>query len=70
METIEAYDCGIPVEKWPISDPSRLPGVQERVVRRFSRWVAGEDLAAQEQLLQQSLAVQQLMDQIKDQIGY
>ena len=70
MERIEAYDCGIPCDKWPISDPSKLPGVQERVVRRFSRWVAGEDLAENERLTQESLAVQQLMDQIKDQIGY
>ena len=70
MESIEAYDCGIPVDKWPISDPSKLPGVQERVVRRFSRWVAGEDLESQQRLLQESLAVQQLMDQIKEQIGY
>ena len=70
MESIEAYDCGIVCEKWPVSDPSQLPGVQERVVRRFSRWVAGEDLESQQRLLQESLAVQQLMDQIKDQINY
>ena len=70
MQTIEAYDCGIPCDKWPVSDPSRLPGVQERVVRRFSRWVAGEDLESQQRLLQESLAVQQLMDQIKEQIFY
>ena len=70
METVEVYDCGIPVEKWPVADPSRLPGVQERVVRRFSRWVAGEDLESQQRLLRESLAVQQLMDDVKLQIGY
>lgn len=70
MENVEAYDCGIPVEKWPVADPSRLPGVQERVVRRFSRWVAGEDLEAQRRLLRESLTVQQLMDDVKLQIGY
>lgn len=70
METVEAYDCGICFDKWPVADPAKLPGVQERVVRRFSRWVAGEDLAENERLMRQSLVVQQLMDQIKDQIGY
>lgn len=70
METTEAYDCGIPVDKWPIADPSKLPGVQERVVRRFSRWVAGEDLAENARLMEETLAVLQLMDQIKEQINY
>ena len=47
-----------------------LPGVQERVVRRFDRWVRGEDLAAQQRLLQQSLTVQRLIEEAHRQIGY
>lgn len=70
MESIEEYDCGIVCDKWPIANPAVLPGVQERVVRRFDRWVAGEDLAENERLLQESLIVQQLIEEAHHQMGY
>lgn len=70
MDTCEEYDCGISCPGWPIANPAMLPGVQERVVRRFDRWVCGEDLAAQQRLLQQSLTVQRLIEEAHRQIGY
>lgn len=70
MDTCEEYDCGIACPGWPIANPAMLPGVQERVVRRFDRWVRGEDLAAQQRLLQQSLTVQKLIEEAHRQIGY
>ena len=70
MDTCEEYDCGIACPGWPIANPAMLPGVQERVVRRFDRWVHGEDLAAQERLLQESLTVQKLIGQTHRQMGY
>lgn len=70
MNTCEEYDCGISCPGWPIANPAMLPGVQERVVRRFDRWVRGEDLAAQQRLLQQSLTVQRLIEEAHRQIGY
>ena len=70
MDTCEEYDCGIACPGWPIANPAMLPGVQERVVRRFDRWVRGEDLAAQERLLRESLTVQRLIEQAHRQIGY
>ena len=70
MDTCEEYDCGIACPGWPIANPAMLPGVQERVVRRFDRWVHGEDLAAQERLLQESLTVQKLIGQAHRQMGY
>lgn len=70
MDTCEEYDCGIACPGWPIANPAMLPGVQERVVRRFDRWVRGEDLAAQQRLLQQSLTVQRLIEEAHRQIGY
>lgn len=70
MDTCEEYDCGISCPGWPIANPAMLPGVQERVMRRFDRWVRGEDLAAQQRLLQQSLTVQRLIEEAHRQIGY
>ena len=70
MDTCEEYDCGIACPGWPIANPAMLPGVQERVVRRFDRWVHSEDLAAQERLLQESLTVQKLIGQAHRQMGY
>ena len=70
MDTCEEYDCGISCPGWPIANPAMLPGVQERVVRRFDRWVRGEDLAAQQRLLRESLTVQRLIEQAHRQIGY
>ena len=70
MDTCEEYECGISCPGWPIANPAMLPGVQERVVRRFDRWVRGEDLAAQQRLLQQSLTVQKLIEEAHRQIGY
>lgn len=70
MDTCEEYECGIACPGWPIANPAMLPGVQERVVRRFDRWVRGEDLAAQQRLLQQSLTVQRLIEEAHRQIGY
>lgn len=70
MDTCEEYDCGISCPGWPIANPAMLPGVQERVVRRFDRWVRGEDLAAQQRLLQQSLTVQRLIEEAHRKIGY
>ena len=70
MDTCEEYDCGISCPGWPIANAAMLPGVQERVVRRFDRWVRGEDLAAQQRLLQQSLTVQRLIEEAHRQIGY
>lgn len=70
MNTTEEYDCGIICDKWPIANPAVLPGVQERMVRRFDRWIAGEDLAENERLLQESLIVQQLIEEAHRQIGY
>ncbi len=70
MNTCEEYDCGISCPGWPIANPAMLPGVQERVVRRFDRWVRGEDLSAQQRLLQQSLTVQRLIEEAHRQIGY
>ena len=70
MDTCEEYDCGISCPGWPIANPAMLPGVQERVVRRFDRWVHGEDLSEYERLLQQSLTVQRLIEEAHRQIGY
>ena len=70
MDTCEEYDCGITCEKWPIANPSVLPGVQERVVRAFDRWVAGENLAENERLLQETLTVQKLIEEAHRQMGY
>ena len=70
MDTCEEYECGISCPGWPIANPAMLPGVQERVVRRFDRWVRGEDPAAQQRLLQQSLTVQRLIEEAHRQIGY
>jgi len=70
MDTREEYECGIACDRWPIPNPAMLPGVQERVARRFARWAAGEDLAENERLLQESLIVQKLMDEARRQIGY
>ena len=70
MDTCEEYECGISCPGWPIANPAMLPGVQERVVRRFDRWVRGEDLAAQQRLLLQSLTVQRLIEEAHRQIGY
>lgn len=70
MTEIQELDCGIPVEKWPIANPAVLPGVQQRVIERFDRWVAGEDLAENQRLLNQSLTVQQLIEKAQKQIGY
>lgn len=70
MDTCEEYECGIACPGWPIANPAMLPGVQERVVRRFDRWVRGEDLAAQQRLLQQSLTVQRLIEEAHRQMGY
>ena len=70
MDICEEYDCGISCPGWPIANAAMLPGVQERVVRRFDRWVRGEDLAAQQRLLQQSLTVQRLIEEAHRQIGY
>ena len=64
------FSTGISCPGWPIANPAMLPGVQERVVRRFDRWVRGEDLAAQQRLLQQSLTVQELIEEAHRQIGY
>lgn len=69
MDTCEEYECGIACPGWPIANPAMLPGVQERVVRRFDRWVRGEDLAAQQRLLQ-SLTVQRLIEEAHRQMGY
>ena len=64
------YDCGIPVEKWPIANPAVLPGVQQRVIERFDRWVKGVDLEENQRLLRQSLTVQKLIEEAQKQIGY
>lgn len=70
LDASEEYDCGIPCDKWPIANPAVLPGVQERVIRAFDRWVAGENLAENQRLLQQSLTVQELIEEAHRQIGY
>ena len=70
MTEVQELDCGIPVEKWPIANPAVLPGVQQRVIERFDRWVAGEDLAENQRLLNQSLTVQKLIETAQKQIGY
>ena len=70
MTEVQELDCGIPVEKWPIANPAVLPGVQQRVIERFDRWVAGEDLAENQRLLNQSLTVQKLIEKAQKQIGY
>ena len=70
MDTCEEYDCGISCLGWPIANPAVLPGVQERVVRRFDRWVHGEDLSEYERLLQQSLTVQKLIEEAHRQMDY
>ena len=70
LESSQEIDCGISWDKWPIANPAVLPGVQERVIRAFDRWVAGEDLEENQRLLQQSLTVQELMDEAHRQIGY
>lgn len=70
MDSCEALDCGIVCDHWPIANPSVLPGVQERVVRAFDRWVHGEDLEENERLLQQSLTVQQLIEEAHRQTEY
>lgn len=70
MDTCEEYDCGIVCQKWPIANPAVLPGVQERVVRTFDRWVAGENLTENERLLQESLTVQKMIEEAHRQMGY
>ena len=70
MDTCEEYECGIACPGWPIDNPAMLPGVEVRVVRRFDGWVRGEDLAAQQRLLQQSLTVQRLIEEAHRQMGY
>ena len=70
MDTCEEYDCGIACDKWPIANPAVLPGVQERVVRTFDRWVAGENLEENQRLLQASYTVQKLIAEAQRQIGY
>lgn len=70
MTEVQELDCGIDVEKWPIANPAVLPGVQQRVIERFDRWVAGEDLAENQRLLNQSLTVQKLIEKAQKQIGY
>ena len=70
LESSQEFDCGIKCDKWPIANPAVLPGVQERVIRTFDRWVAGEDLEENQRLLEQSLTVQELMDEAHRQIGY
>ena len=70
MTEVQELDCGIDVEKWPIANPAVLPGVQQRVIERFDRWVAGEDLAENQRLLKQSLTVQKLIEKAQKQIGY
>lgn len=70
LESREEFDCGIPCEKWPVANPAVLPGVQERVVRAFDRWVACENLAENQRLLQESLTVQKLIEEAHRQIGY
>ena len=47
-----------------------LDGVQERVLRRFARWVAGEDREGCLTLQRESLTVQRLMAEAHRQIGY
>lgn len=63
MDSCEEFDCGIACPTWPIPNPAKLAGVQERVVRAFDRWVAGENLEENARLLRQSLAVQRLIDE-------
>lgn len=70
LDSTETYDDGIPCDGWPVANPAVLAGVQERVIRRFDRWVAGEDAQGNARLLQQSLIVQQLIDEAHRQIGY
>ena len=70
MDACEEYDCGISCPGWPIANPAVLPGLQERVVRRFDRWVHGEDLGEYERLLQQSLTVQKLIEEAHRQMDY
>lgn len=70
LESREEFDCGIPCEKWPVANPAVLPGVQERVVRAFDRWIACENLAENQRLLQESLTVQKLIEEVHRQIGY
>ena len=70
METTEEIDCGIAVDRWPIPNPAMLDGVQERVLRRFARWVAGEDREGCLTLQRESLTVQRLMAEAHRQIGY
>ena len=70
MEESLEYECGIVNDTWPIPNPAMLPGVQERVVRAFDRWVSGEELEENERLLKNSLIVQQLIEEAHRQIGY
>lgn len=70
MTECTEFDCGIPGVKWPIPNPAKLPGVQQRVIQRFDRWVAGEDLEENRRLLNQSLTVQKLIEKAQKQIGY
>ena len=70
MDTCEEYDCGITCDKWPIANPAVLPGVQERVVRTFDRWVAGENQEENQRLLETSYTVQKLIEEAHRQMGY
>ena len=70
MDTCEEYDCGIACDMWPIANPAVLPGVQERVVRTFDRWVAGENLEENLRLLEASYTVQKLIEEAHRQMGY
>lgn len=70
LDSCEEFDCGIPCDKWPIANPAVLPGVQARVIRAFDRWVACENLAENQRLLQESLIVQKLIEEAHRQIGY
>lgn len=63
-------DCGIPCQSWPVSDPSKLPGVQARVLRAFGRWVSGTDMGSYRRMQRETIAVQWLMDEARMQITY
>ena len=58
---------GVPL---PGTNPSTESAVQTRVIRRFTRWMQGEDREGLLQLRENSLIVQDILEKSRAQIGY
>lgn len=64
---ISCGDGGIPL---PGTNPSEEASVQTRVIRRFTKWMQGEDRDGLLRLKENSLIVQKILEEARAQIGY